>query len=148
MPAMPEKRPAGFLPLGIFFFFGSVMASFAAFTLFKPGTILDRAWALNKSAHAELMAIGPIMSGPFAVLAVALLVTGVGWRKRRYWGWKLGVTVIAINLVGDVVNTVRGERMKGAIGITIAGLLLVYMTRREMQDYFRVQSPQNRLPDC
>ena len=48
----------------------------------------------------------------------------------------LGVTIIAINATGDLINGVMGEWLKGAVGAVIAGLLLIYMTRARMRNYF------------
>jgi hypothetical protein len=48
----------------------------------------------------------------------------------------LGVTIIAINAAGDLVNLVIGEHTKGAVGVVIAGLLLIYMTRSRVRAYF------------
>ena len=73
---------------------------------------------------------------PFVVLAVALLLAGLGWLKRRYWGWLLGFSIIAFNLAGDVFNSIRGKWFKGVVGITIAGLLLAYMLSIRMRRFF------------
>jgi hypothetical protein len=132
-----HKRPAGFVPLGVFFFFAATMATYAAFTLLFPGTILDRAWALNKTGHAVLAPLGRIMALPFAIIALIALVAGIGWFKRRRWAWVVGVLGIACNLAGDLINMAVGEFWKGAAGVVIAGLLLAYMTRRNVRDYFR-----------
>ena len=61
----------------------------------------------------------------------------IGWFRRRRWGWGLAVTIIALNMVGDIVNVIRGEGLKGAVGVAIAGMLLVYLTRRGVRNYFR-----------
>jgi hypothetical protein len=134
-----QPRPAGFLPLGIFFFFGSVMATYAAITLAKPGTILDRAWALNPTAHAQLVPLGKVVALPFAVVAGTLFAAGVGWFRPRYWGWFLGVSLIAMNMMGDLVSIFRGELLKGMVGAGVAGLLLVYLTRPRGRNYLRGQ---------
>src|SRR5262249_28431634 len=125
------KRPGGFIPLGIFFFFAVTMASLASITLGWPGTFLDRAWELNKSGHAQLMPLGRIIALPFGVLAVIALIAGIGWFKRRRWAWMIGVLGITVNCVGDLFNMAFGEFWKGAAGVVIAGLLLIYMTRRD-----------------
>jgi uncharacterized membrane protein (DUF2068 family) len=131
-----HDRPAGFAAIGVFFYFGATMATYAAITLLEPGTFLDRAWALNPSAHLHLGAMGRAMGLPFIGLAVALLLAGVGWFKRRYWGWLLGTVMIAINLTGDLMQLLRGEPAKGAVGVAVAGLLLSYLTRRRVRGYF------------
>jgi len=48
----------------------------------------------------------------------------------------LGTTIIAINAAGDLVNLATGERLKGAVGVAIAGPLLIYMTRSGVRKYF------------
>jgi hypothetical protein len=68
---------------------------------------------------------------------VLLGLAAVGWFRRKRWGWMLGVTIIAINATGDLINGVMGEWLKGAFGVVIAGLLLIYMTRSEVRKYFR-----------
>jgi len=132
----PPKRPAGFLPMGIFFIFGATMAGYAAVTLLWPGTRLDALWALNRQAHAALVPVGKIAGPLFLVLSAALAAAAVGWLRRRYWGWLLGFIIIAINAAGDLANLLRGEALKGAVGVIIAGLLLMYMMRPTVRDYF------------
>ena len=128
-----DQRPAGFLPLGIFFFFGAMMAAYAAITLVDPGTLLDRAWQLNPIAYAQLRPLAPLIAVPFALLSLLLLLAGIGWFRR--WGWILGTAVIALNLVGDLIHFAMGD-WKSSVGVAIAGPLLVYMTRPAMRHFF------------
>ena len=113
------------------------MAAYAAVTLLKPGTVLDGLWVLNKTGHAQLASLGKGFGLCFAGLSASLWAAAVGWFRRRYWGWVLGTTIIAINAAGDFINGVRGEWLKGAVGVAIAGLLLFYMTRSGVRNYFR-----------
>ena len=137
MDPREPSQPRGFLAIGVFFIFGATLAAYAAVTLLVPGTLLDALWALNKRGHAGLIPLGKSAALLFAVLFVLLASAAVGWFRRRRWGWILGVTLIAINLAGDVVNLARGEGLKGAAGVVIAGLLLTYMTRAGVRNYFR-----------
>lgn len=131
-------RPFGFAAIGIFFYFGATMATYAFVTLAIPGTVLDVAWKANPEGHAGLATLGRVMAVPFLVLAVALLLAGIGWFRRRSWGWNLGVALIAVNLAGDVFNALfRHEALKGGVGMVIAGLLLFYLTRPVVKTYFR-----------
>ncbi len=112
------------------------MAAYAAITLLVPGTPLDALWALNQQGHRGLVALGRFGALPFAVLSPMLGLAAIGWFGRRRWGWALGVTIIAINMAGDLGQIFFGERWKGALGVPIAGLLLVYMTRRPVRSFF------------
>ena len=64
-------------------------------------------------------------------------MAGLGWFRRSRWGWMLAVVIISINLLGDLFNAFRGEWLKGAVGVLIAGWLLTYMTREHVREYFR-----------
>ena len=133
---LQRVRPRGFVPIGIFFIFGAIMAAYAAITLLRPGTFLDALWALNPRGHAELAPFSKIAVPAFIVLSGALAATAVGWLRRRYWGWVWGISIIGINATGDLVNLARGEILKGTFGVVIAGLLLIYMGRSKVRDYF------------
>src|SRR5436305_6128643 len=114
---LEPARPAGFTAIGVFFYFGAVMASYAAVTLLVPGTVLDRGWALNPVAHVQLLLLGRVMGVPFVILACALLMAGVGWFRRRGGGWMLGTGIIAVNLLDGLGNRLRGEGAEGAGGV-------------------------------
>jgi hypothetical protein len=132
-----NPRPRGWLAIGAFLLWGAAMATFAAITLIFPGTILDRAWVLNPTGHAGLTALGHWVGFLFPLLGLALLLAGIGWLKRRRWGWMLAVLLIAINATGDLIRLFSGAWVEGSVGILIAGALLVYMTRPTMRAAFR-----------
>ena len=120
-------RPPGFVAIGVFLFFGATMASLAATTLLLPGTRLDQAWTLNLAAYKQLFPLGSKIGIPFLLLAVVLVVSGVGWFQRRLWGWGLAVAIVTTQVIGDIANLVRGDWLRGGTGATVAGALLLYL---------------------
>jgi len=126
----------GFKAIGCFWFFGAAMASLARITLLWRGTVLDRAWALNPQAYATLAPLGKLIGVPFLLLAVALLIAGVGWFRHRFWGWQLAVVILATQVLGDLFNAVTGHLMSGAAGVLIAGALLLYLLRPDVRSAF------------
>jgi len=125
------------VPIGVFFVFGATMAAYAGFTLIVPGTPLDGLWALNRRGHEQLAGLGRWAGAPFVIVSPALALAAIGWLRRRYWGWFLGVSIVAINALGDLINLGVGERWKGAIGLAIAGSLLAYMLSDKVKTYFQ-----------
>jgi hypothetical protein len=122
-------RPSGFAAIGTFLFFGATVASLAAISLLWHGTSLDRIWRLNPTAYRQLAPVGHFVGILFLLLGVALAAAGIGWFRRRLWGWRLAVTIIATQVAGDVVNCIRGDWLHGGIGVVIAGALLLFLFR-------------------
>ncbi len=131
-----DGKPPGFAAIGVFLFFGGAMAGLAATTLLLPGTPLDRAWTLNPTAYRQLSPLGTKVGILFLLLAVALAVSGIGWFRRRLWGWRLAVAIIGTQVLGDVVNLVRGDLLRGGTGVIIAGALLLYLLRPRIRAGF------------
>jgi hypothetical protein len=134
----PVRRdsPWAMTAIGVFFFFGAVMASLAGTTLIWPGTLLDHMCVLNAPAYKQLAPFGKTVGVPFLVLSAALAAAGVGWFGRRLWGWRLAVVIIATQVLGDLVSIFMGHFGRGATGVTIAGGLLFYVLRPEVRTAF------------
>ena len=126
----------GFTAIGMVLFFGAVMASLAATTLLWPGTALDRVWDLNPIAYKQLAPRGGAVGVLFLLLGAALTTAGIGWFRRRPWGWRLAVVIIATQVVGDLVNCIRGDLLRGGTGVLIAGALLLFLLRPKIRDSF------------
>ena len=108
IPATVLASPRGMAAIGVFLLFGAAMASVAGTTLVWP--------ILNPRAHNELAPFERTVGIPFLLLAVALAVAGLGWLKRRRWGWQLAILIIATQMCGDFVNVTRGHVIEGGIG--------------------------------
>ena len=133
--AVGSKTP-GFTAVGVFLFFGAVMASLAATTLLCRGTALDRLWDLNPIAYKQLAPLSGTVGILFLLLGAALTTAGIGWFRRRLWGWRLAVVIIATQVLGDVVNCVRGDLLRGGSGVIIAGALLLFLLQTRTRAAF------------
>jgi hypothetical protein len=122
--------------MGIFLFFGASMASLAAATLLWRGTALDRLWTLNPTAYKQLAPLGRIVGIFFLLLGAALITAGIGWFRRRLWGWRLAVVIISTQVLGDVVNCARGDWLHGGTGLIIAGALLLFLLQSRIRAAF------------
>jgi hypothetical protein len=86
-----RPKTSGFTPVGIFLFFGAMMASLAATTLLWRGTALDVLWDLNPAAYKKLAPMGSTVGILFLLLGAGLTMAGLEWFRRRLWGWRLAV---------------------------------------------------------
>jgi hypothetical protein len=131
------ESPRGITAVGPFVVFAACMAALAGTTFVWPGTSLDRLWALNETAYRQLAPIGRIVGPLFLLLSAALVAAAVGWFKRRLWGWRLAVGIIAVQVAGDFVNLLRGDFLRGGTGFAIAGALFFYLLRPKVRASFR-----------
>ncbi len=140
-----ERRPLGFTAIGVFLFFGAVMAGLAGTTLLWRGTVLDRAWTLNPTAYQQLSPLGSKIGILFLLFSSALLVSGIGWFRCRLWGWRLAVAIIATQVLGDIINLVRGDWLRGGAGVVIAGALLLYLWTPRLRAEFSIDPPAHHF---
>jgi len=142
-PATPRlaTSPRGLTAMGIFLIFGACVASLAGLTLAFPGTAIDHIWILNPRAHQQLAPLGKEVGILFLLLAVALANAAAGRFKRRIWGWRLAVALIATQIAGDLVNAFSGHLIEGGIGVVIASALLVYLLRTQVRTAFSTGEP-------
>ena len=93
-------------------FFGAVMASLAATTLLWRGTVLDHLWAIYPTAYKQFALLGGI----------------AGFSP---WDGASGRNYLHSQILGDVVNCVRGVWPRGGTGIIVAGGLLLFLSSQE-----------------
>ena len=127
---------AALLGIGLFLGFACTMAGLAGTMLLWPGTILDRLWTLNLSAHAALARFGTVAGVFFLTFGVLLLTTVVGWFQQRLWAWRVALVILCTQGVGDFVNLLRGDFLGGSVGILIAGTLIFLLLRSSVRTMF------------
>jgi hypothetical protein len=130
----------GLTAMAVFLVFGATMATIAGITLLFPGSFLDPIWRLNPEAGEQLHQLGRGIGIAFLGLGAAMVAAAIGWVKRRFWGWALAVIIIASQVLGDLVNALRGEFLKGAVGVVIAAALLAYLIRPVTRGAFEKNS--------
>jgi hypothetical protein len=135
-PSLARRHSLAFIAVGVFLFFGALMALLAAITLMLPGTLLDEIWRLNPYAYSEMKPYGKIIGMPLALLSCALAASGYGWFRRRVWAWRLAVSLIAIQVLANFINLFLGRILEGSTGLVLAGALLLYLLRRRTRDIF------------
>ena len=92
--------------LSALFAFGAIMCALTIALLLFPGTSLDSLWRFNPDAHAAFSSIGRA-----ALLLMLVVGTGCGfaavglWRKSL-WGIWVALTILSLNIVGDLFNAV------------------------------------------
>jgi len=135
-----NNRSFGLTAMAVFLFFEATMETLPGITLLFPGSFLDPMWRFNPEAGEQLRHLGRGIGIAFLGLGAAMIAAVIGWIKRRFWGWALAVLIVTRQVLGDFVNALRGEWLKGAVGAATAVTLLVYLLRSTTRGAFEKNS--------
>jgi len=138
------SRPPGITAVGIFLFLGATMSALAGVTLIWHRTPLERVWELNPRAYRLLSPHGATVGPLFLLLSTSMVAAGVGWFRGRYWGWVLAVAIVTSQVLGDLVNLLRGDIVRGSVGFAIASALLMYLLSSKVRGFFA--TPKSTSP--
>jgi hypothetical protein len=135
-PISAQTTPPALTAVGILLIFGACMASLAGTSFTFPGTSLRRIWALNPQAYAQLAPLGRIAGLVFVLLGTILGIAAAGWFKRRAWGWRLTVGLIATQVLGGIINILSSRVFGGLTGAIVAGAFLIYLLQARVRSVF------------
>jgi len=105
------------------------MCAITAALLLFPGSALDSVWRLNPEAHGAMQSFGK-----WSILLMTTLGTGctfaaVGLWCGAMWGTWLAVTILSINIIGDLFNALARQDYRALIGLPIGGAMILYLMR-------------------
>ncbi len=133
----PKKRPAGVTALSIFFMAGSLICFIATLSLLLPKSFVEPMWRLNPRARAGFAVMGQWAIVLLFTVGVSCAAAAIGpWRGSRY-GHRIAFGLIAINLVGDLINTLLGIEPRAIVGVPIALAILLYLASNRVRIFFR-----------
>lgn len=133
----PDSRPLGVTALSIFFVAATLITIVAAISLTFPNGFLEPIWKLNPHGRIGLGAIGMWAVLLFSVVGTACAIAANGLWRGRWLGYYTAITVLAINLFGDLFNVISGTEPRAAIGVPIVILIIVYLSRPRVRLFFR-----------
>jgi hypothetical protein len=129
-------RPAGIAALAVFFGAGAAISLASAVALVFPGSFLEPMWRLRPRARADFGSMGLRAPVLLALVCVACASAAAGLWSGRRWGHRLAAALIAINLIGDVANSVFGTEPRALIGVPIAALFLLFLATARVRAFF------------
>jgi hypothetical protein len=129
-------RPLGITALSIFFVFGAAMSFVASVALLFPGSFLEPMWRLNPRAHAGFAGMGAWAVLLLCAVCVACAAAAAGLWRGAGWGYWLALALLAINLLGDVVNVVTGTEPRAAVGIPIVLAIIAGLATKRARRFF------------
>ncbi len=121
--------------LAAFFAFGLTACTVTIVALVFSGGVLDGVWKLNPEAHAGFQRIGTLWSVLLMlVVGMACAAASYGLAKGRWWGRRLAIGILIVNLIGDCANATVRRDPRILIGLPIGGAMVVYLWPRREEE--------------
>lgn len=131
------KPPLGIQLLIAFFWFGAAMSGLSFISLLFPGSFLEPMWRLNPRARVGFTEMGSWAVPLMFVVCLACACAAIGSIRQRKWGWYLAITILAVNMAGDIGNATFGHDPRTWIGVPIALLVIGYLLRPQVRAQFK-----------
>ena len=134
-PPPPRQRPTGITVLALLQFIGGGLAILLGIAFIAIGPYMS-----------ELeMGLPPLISLLVGFIGIGLLLAGliglvVGWGlwTGKGWAWWLTVILEALGLLSGLIGIAMGDP-SSLIGLLIAALILWYMFKPHVKDFFGVK---------
>ena len=112
-----------------FFAFGATMCTLTIVLLLLPGTALDSLWRLNPEAHLAFQSVGVWAVLLMFVVGIGCVFAAIGLWRKSFWGIWLTLTILSLNIVGDLFNALVRHDYRALIGLPVGGAMIFYLTR-------------------
>ena len=120
--------------LALFFAFGATMCALTIVLLLFPGTTLDSLWQLNPDAHLAFQSLGRWSIPLMALVGMGCAFAAIGLWFGTLWGRRLALTILSLNIAGDLCNALLRHDYRALIGLPIGGAMIFYLVRYRKAD--------------
>ena len=130
-------RPVTPIAGGLFFAIAAILTAAAGVSLLAPNGALDVMWRIKPRDHETLLGMGPLVGFGFCGLSVAMAAASIGCFAQHRWGWGLALTIFVVNGLADAARIPLGAPSEGVLGVTVAAIIVWWLTRPRVRDLFR-----------
>jgi hypothetical protein len=112
-----------------FFGFGAMMCALTLALLLFPGSVLDALWRLNPEARLAFQSFGSWSFVLMLTVGTACLFAAIGLWRGAVWGTRLALTILSLNIIGDLVNTLLRHDYRALIGLPVGVAMIFFLVR-------------------
>lgn len=120
----------------MFFAAGGLISFTSCISLLFPGSFLEPMWRLNPRAREAFQGMSGNAIILLGVVCIACTSAAIGLWGGKKWGYLIALSLLIVNLLGDTANVLLGIEPRAVIGIPIVMLLLFYLSRRSIREFF------------
>jgi len=99
--------------------------------LLFPGGPLDALWQLNPDARLAFESLGCWSFVVMVIVGTACLAAAIGLWRGALWGVRLALAIVAVNIVGDMMNVLVRHDYRALIGVPVGAVMIFLLARHE-----------------
>lgn len=122
------RRPRFVVAIVFFLIVAAALSLAVGGALLAPQSPLAVIWRMNPRAQLDFLRLGGMGGALMLALALVAALTALGLWVGTKWGWRLAVTGLAINMIGDAARAFAVEP-RAAVGIPIVAAVLFILAR-------------------
>jgi hypothetical protein len=103
--------------LASLFAFGTLASGLCCVSILDPGGPLEPMWRLNPRARQAFSQMGNWAALLLGIVCLACAASAFGFFKGKRWGYGLGITLLIVNLAGDIANYAFGIEPRALAGL-------------------------------
>jgi hypothetical protein len=115
--------------LAAFFAFGAMMCALVLALLLFPGSPLDSVWRVNPGARLPFQSFGAWSFVLMATTGTACFFAAIGLWRGTVWGTRVALTILSINIIGDIVNALFRHDYRALIGLPVGAAMIFFLVR-------------------
>ncbi len=110
------------------------MCTLTVVLLLFPGTSLDSLWRLNPEARLAFQSLGKAAILLTLVVGAGCAFAAIGLWRDSFWGIRIALTILSLNIIGDLFNALVRHDYRALIGLPIGGAMIFYLARYRKAD--------------
>lgn len=127
--------------LSLFFLIIALISGALDAALVSNSKSLAVLWEVNRQAEQTFRELGPRGVVFLSCVSVLCLVTAIGLWCHRRWGYRLAITLIVVNLIGDLFTLLDLRQPQAMITIIVATGMLSFLLTPAFRNHFHSVPP-------
>jgi len=105
------------------------MCALALALLLFPGSALNSLWRLNPEAQLAFQSFRSWSLLLMMTVGIACLFATIGLWRGTVWGTRLALTILSVNIIGDLANTLLRHDYRALIGLPVGAAMIFFLVR-------------------
>jgi uncharacterized membrane protein (DUF2068 family) len=132
-----SRRPKRITALSLFFSAGALISFTSGISLIFPNSFLQPMWRLNPRALDAFNQMGAWAFILLFTVSMACAFSAIGLWQGKLWGYRLAISMLVVNLIGDTYNFLSGIERRAVIGIPIVIVIIFLITNPKTKSFFK-----------